>query len=140
MKLLHLFTMVMITLTLAKGKEFTIQIPTEVCRKIVIEHKPRDDVAYKPGVDVKGNPVVGADLYGTNTVKVPDHIQIPLHLDLFKYFNLQNQPGNVYLDKAEVGNVDLYLHDNTVYFNGQPLQNDVAVAVKKACQEKMGQP
>lgn len=140
MKLLPKLTTALMFLSFVYGKEFTIQIPTEVCRKIVIEHKPRDDVAYKPGVDVKGNPVVGADLYGTNTIKIPDHIQIPLNLDLIQYFGIMPGLGNNYLDKAEVGNVDLYLRDNTVYYNGQPLQNDVAVAIKRACQEKMGQP
>lgn len=140
MKLRYLFSTALLALSFVRAKEVIIQIPSDVCRKIVIDHKPRDDVAYKPGVDVKGNPVVGADLYGTNPIKVPDHIQIPLHLDLFKYFNLHAHPGNVYLDKAEVGTVDLYLQDNAVYYNGQPLQNDVAVAIKKACREKMVQP
>ena len=53
-----------------------------VCQTLV-NHKPMAGVAYQPGVDVKGNAVVPADVNAAQ-FKVPDIIKVPLTIDLAK--------------------------------------------------------
>jgi hypothetical protein len=39
-----------------------IVLTPETCARILVEHQPAPDVAYRPGVDVYGRPVAPADL------------------------------------------------------------------------------
>ncbi|MSO73034.1 MAG: hypothetical protein EXQ84_05425 [Rhodospirillaceae bacterium] len=59
----------------------TVALSTADCKKLE-QHVPADDVTYKPGVDVRGKPVVPADLGGGSTIKIPDEIHIQIGIDL----------------------------------------------------------
>lgn len=54
------------------------------CRRI-IRHQARADVAYKPGVDVRGNPVTPADVSGGFTLPLPDVFEFNVTKDLSAY-------------------------------------------------------
>lgn len=54
----------------------------EECRYIA-QHMPSDDVAYKPGVDVHGQPVVSADINAV-PFELPNVIEVPLTVDLIE--------------------------------------------------------
>lgn len=79
------------------------------------QHKPAGDVAYTPGVDVHGKPVVPADLGGAAAI-VPDTVVVPLSVDLAQ--RLQN--SNVEGLKLEAPLGMLEIHQNgRVTYNGQ---------------------
>ena len=59
----------------------TVTLSTGDCRKLV-QHVPADDVTYKPGVDVRGKPVVPADLGSGSAITIPDKINIQIGIDL----------------------------------------------------------
>jgi hypothetical protein len=54
------------------------------CKRL-IRHRARADVAYKPGVDVRGNPVVPADASGRFTIPLPDVFEFHVTKDLTTY-------------------------------------------------------
>jgi len=59
----------------AHGQKITIK--SKDCRRLV-RHAPSSDVAFKPGVDVRGKKVIGADLYGPSSIKLPDVIEFDI--------------------------------------------------------------
>jgi hypothetical protein len=60
----------------------TVIITRADCLRLV-EHLPTPDVEYRPGVDVRGRPVAGADLDGGYAhVEPPDAIAFPLAVEL----------------------------------------------------------
>ncbi len=93
-----------------------------ICR-IVVDHVPRDDVTYKPGVDVHGKPVVSADLNSGGGYGFKEKpIRIPIELNLFEEFDLSNL-NNAALDfEPDVGFVDVF-PDGRVEINGQDVRD-----------------
>lgn len=58
-----------------------LTVSSDACRRLV-QHQPADDVTYKPGVDVRGNPVVPADLNAGGGITLPEEIHIQIGIDL----------------------------------------------------------
>lgn len=54
------------------------------CKRLT-RHQARADVAYKPGVDVRGNPVAPADASGGFTIPLPDVFEFNVTKDLTTY-------------------------------------------------------
>jgi hypothetical protein len=54
------------------------------CR-LLERHQPAPDVAYRPGVDVRGRPVAPADLGGAPGFELPPVLEFTLALDPFEY-------------------------------------------------------
>lgn len=106
-------------------------ISLDDCKRIT-KHSPRPDVAYQPGVDVRGKPVVGADLQPElGQIKLPDEIVIDFGLDFAGRYGFEGTG----LQTATAGiltiNYDLALGGLTV--NGKPLIASDSRAVAKAC-------
>jgi hypothetical protein len=74
-----------------------VQITKRDCRRLV-RHQASAEVAYKPGVDVRGNPVVGADVNGAFTVPLPDVYEFNVTIDLSAY--LDGPEDQLLADKA----------------------------------------
>ena len=110
-----------------------VSIARTDCQRLV-RHAPAPDVAYQPGVDVNGRPVVPADLGSGVRIQVPEVIQIPIDVDLQDRFGL---PPDRELFKADafIGSVVVTVQDGRAYFNGQPLQDEAAFALSQRCQE-----
>ncbi len=85
------------------------------------QHVARTDVAYKPGVDVKGNPVVPADVNAVPSM-VPDIVRIPMTVELAKYMDIM--PKGVEL-KAGVGMIEIF-KDGRVAYNGLDISSQIA--------------
>lgn len=108
-------------------------IPPE-CR-LLPDHKANADVAYKPGVDVHGKPVVPADLNATPMVDT-DTIVVPLSVDLAQRINssvagLQLEGNLGYLEITK---------DGRVSHNGQDWTSQVHVLCGKEPVSADGQP
>lgn len=118
---------------IAAAGEGTIEITRADCDSLV-KHVPAPDVAYQPGVDVNGDPVVPADLDGGYQVALPAVIRIPITVLLQERFGI---PANsvLYKGEAEIGVAEVDLNGDRVTFNGQDLTSPEARALSAACQE-----
>lgn len=91
--------------------------------KLRAQHVSDTNVAYQPGVDVRGNPVVPADVGAAPSI-VPDNIRIPMTVDLAK--RLGTVPKGAELN-ADMGFVEIR-RDGQVTFNGQDLTSQTNIA------------
>lgn len=99
-------------------------VSPEVCQRLTV-HKPRDDVEYKGGVDVKGRPVVPADIAPYSGLGVEDVISFLLILDIAKE-NRGNEGSlkqlNAHPELAGYLNLgQIIIKDGKVTLNGKPL-------------------
>jgi hypothetical protein len=93
--------------------------------KALVKHVPDADVAYRPGVDVHGNPVAPADLPGNPTLELPDKITIPLTANLMKTLNFNaNEYPFTLMKRDDINMGTLTLEGDRVSFNGKPLTDD----------------
>ena len=108
-----------------------IEITAADCRALVT-HQTAPDVAYQPGVDVRGRPVAPADLPGGVVIEPPRTFIIPIEIDLVERFGLLSTVPGFEAD-ALVGTV-LY-DDGQLFFNGQPLIDPMQTAIAEACRQ-----
>jgi len=97
-------------------------IVTRAACKELVSHVPDDDVAYKPGVDVRGNKVAPADLNGGSNIlkSLPKEIEFPVTIDFFEYAGIA-VPNGVSGEQS-IGKISY--RNGRVYFNDQPLGDD----------------
>ncbi len=102
----------------AQAQQGRTTVDPALCRALT-RHQPAPDVAYKPGVDVKGRAVVPADLPGSAGSSLStERFEIPLTLDLARRLGVKaptaGLPGNM-----EIGRMTL--DGGRLLLNGQPL-------------------
>lgn len=110
--------------------ETVIRIPRADCARLV-EHRSAPDVAYKPGVDVRGKKVAPADLPGSSAaIKAPKQVEIEIS------FNpLRGGAGNRFgSSEMIVGRVQFNLETGEATFNGQPLTDPEQAELARKCQ------
>lgn len=95
------------------------------CRRLE-RHVPAPDVAYRPGVDVRGRAVPPADLAAQPAI-VPERLTIHLGVDLQRRLGL---PRDLIAD-LPLGIIEI--ENGTALFNGRPLAPDTAAALAAAC-------
>ena len=100
----------------------------------LVKHQPAPDVAYQPGVDVHGRPVLPADVDGGIQIAPPETIRIEIDVELFERFGI---PANRDLFEAEAKLGEVTYRDGRAYFNGQPLQDEAAAELSALCQKVM---
>jgi hypothetical protein len=93
-------------------------------------HHPAPDVAYQPGVDVRGKKVAPADLNGGYPdIKVPEEITFEVTAELKRY--LESAASGRFAGEAVLGRVTV--KDEKVYFNGQLIADTAAHAIAEEC-------
>ncbi|MDP2697769.1 hypothetical protein [Thalassospira sp.] len=98
----------------------TVTVTRAACEALV-SHVPDDDVAYKPGVDVHGRPVVPADGgTGQSVIDVPREIEFPVTVDFFENAGIAAPTGIG--GEATLGRISF--RNGRVYFNNTPLGDD----------------
>lgn len=110
--------------------ETIIRIPRADCTRLV-DHRSAPDVAYKPGVDVRGRKVAPADLPGSSAaIKAPKQVEIAIS------FNPLRGGAGSRFDSAEliVGTVQFDLETGAAAFNGQPLTDPEQAELARKCQ------
>lgn len=120
-------TLISLTLICLAGVAFAAPAPTvdaKFCQAL-IKHVPDADVAYRPGVDVRGKPVVPADLDSNETIELPDEITIPLTVGLGHFLKLDTAslPASA-MERTDIQLGSLTLRGDQVSFNGKPLTKD----------------
>lgn len=112
----------------------TITITRLDCTRIV-RHVPAPDVAYRPGVDVRGRKVAPADLDNGFKVEPPEEFEIPITVDLQDRLGI---PANPTLFEAEAKIGTIVYRKGKAWFNGQPLATENTAVLAKVCRERLG--
>ena len=94
----------------------------------LVAHIPANDVAYKPGVDVRGNKVVPADLNGGYTFEMPKTVTASVSRRLLGHENLRQE--------TPFAEVEIDLTTGAIKINGQGLSNDETKDLIAFCQER----
>lgn len=110
----------------------TITVQATDCQRLV-RHQPSADVAYKPGVDVNGNPVAPADLPGSVTIKTPTEITFNVTYDLLSNFGVSENSALAPRGEASVGTVKYDLLSGALTFNGERLDDAETAALAELC-------
>ncbi len=99
----------------------------------LIEHQPSPDVAYKPGVDVRGRPVMSADLGGGPQIKPPDEISIDIEVPLSKAITM---PADAKYRDSPIRLGQVKVRNGHAYYNGKPLSSDTQAQLAAKCRER----
>ncbi len=115
-----------------------VRITKRDCRRLV-RHQASADVAYKPGVDVRGNPVVDADVNDGFTVPLPDIYEFNVTKDLSAY--LDGPEDQLAADKAaaialerSVTATDVAVFSAALSLSGAQTVSDTDATAAKAAQ------
>ncbi len=111
------------------------QGPETFCH-LLPDHEPDQGAAYKPGVDVHGNPVAPADLNAPPLI-VPDVVRIPLNVDLAQGLS-QPLPDGTELN-THMGMLEIY-RNGSVVFNGQDLTRQANILCGRAVEPEVKPP
>lgn len=111
-----------------------VQVTASDCRRLFIEHRASADVAYKPGVDVRGKPVVSADLNPTLQIKVPEAVAFDIAVDLTKFG--VPATSKLFQPNVKLGEVRMDVASGRVLYNGEPLGNPELEALREACRQQ----
>ena len=106
----------------AQAADTKVKVTARDCRKLV-QLQARSNVNYKPGVDVRGRKVGGADLEGGQKLKLPSTVEFNIGFNPLKG-SAATRFGET---SANTGKVKYDISKNTFTFNGQPV-NDKAMA------------
>lgn len=109
---------------------------SNLCREIV-RHVPANDVAYRPGVDVRGRAVASADVGGTVRVEPPEEVVIDLEIPLRDLIG-EDSSGLVAEAQARVGQIAVNRQSGEVRYNGQLLNSDELSGLQTACLRVVG--
>lgn len=118
---------------LAQESKSKISVSLKDCKRLV-KHKPRADVAYKAGVDVRGKSVVAAHGPGADlgAFKLPEKITIDFGLDLAGKYGISGAGEHTATTDLFPVVYDLGMGGLTV--NGKRLTSDDSRAIEKACE------
>ncbi len=87
------------------------------------------DAEYKAGVDVKGKPVVAADI-SPQVIDAPKEYSFPITVDIAEYMGMDVPEGLIAYSR--IGSVTVKT-DGTVLFNDKPLDENSTTALKSLC-------
>jgi len=96
----------------------------------VVAHEPAPDVTYRPGLDVRGRPVVPADL-NAPSIELPEELAFEITVPMPSR-NRRHFERDDYFGEALVGFLTLHA-DGTLSFNGRPLDEAGAASLRSAC-------
>ena len=113
----------------------TVAVSPASCR-LVVAHEAAPDVAYRPGADVRGRPVVPADLPGSPPIQAPESFTIPITVELDDRLGIPPAGDAAFTAEAQIGTVQVNA-DGTMTFNGQPLLDEEARRLRAACAEAL---
>ena len=113
--------------TTAVGQETVVS--KRECQRL-IRHSPSGDVAYKPGIDVRGRKVKPADPHGGSPIKLPKAIEIPITIDFAERYGFD---GKGVTAESTLGKVTVKA--GQAYWNGEPLNPNDQARIERACRE-----
>jgi hypothetical protein len=129
---LSLIVLVFASANYGLAEEVSVVATKESCRKLVAHH-PSVGVAYTPGVDVKGRPVVPADLPSSGGLAG----QLPKEFEFSIAVNpLKGSAANRFAEtKLDLGRIRFDAQTGVVTYNGKPLQGVAYNDLVQKCRE-----
>lgn len=116
----------------------TVEITAEACAQAEA-HVASADVAFKPGVDVRGNAVAPADLPSKGALKLPDSFVVDIAVPLKKIAS--TTAGKIQPEATvPIGKLGVDIASGKVTFNGEPLGDPEIVAIAEACRRRAARP
>lgn len=120
-----------------KPEVLRIRITKRDCRRLAIETRSAD-VAYQPGVDVRGNAVESADLQSGFQYTLPDVIEFPIRINpiTFQADRREADPDGVFAandSTITVAQVRFDILSGKVTINGEPLVDSARQDVLDRC-------
>ncbi|MCR9254890.1 MAG: hypothetical protein NXI16_02205 [Alphaproteobacteria bacterium] len=112
-----------------------LKIERDECARAV-RYQPSGDVAYQPGVDVRGRAVAPADLGGGVQFELPEVLEIPITVDLAERFGLPEGTGLLRGDSLTVGKITVNRRGE-FRLNGELLGDAEQAALTAACRERL---
>jgi hypothetical protein len=112
----------------------TIQVTGADCRRLFVEHRPTPDVNYRPGVDVYGRPVAGADLNPAPQIRVPETVAFDVAVDLRRFGIASTSP--LFQPNMKLGEVRVDVLTGKTLYNGEALGNPEIEALREACRRQ----
>lgn len=108
-------------------------VVSDKCRPLSV-HVPAPDVAYQPGIDIKGKAVVPADLGSVPAIVAPDRFTVDIDINLSDRFGIPGDP-TFFDPTATVGTLSVRsLHNQPqLEFNGQLLPTTPELLTGKGC-------
>lgn len=111
----------------------TVHVTGDICQKVV-RHQPQEDVSYKPGVDVYGNPVEPADLPGSTVeFSLPETVEFDLPLNPFEFMGRPDLADLFPNAAFSIGHIKYDVGAGEVTLNGRLLNDDQKTALAAAC-------
>lgn len=113
----------------------TIRVTDRDCTALVA-HQPAADVAYRPGVDARGQGQAGNPGRSRRAPKiaVPKEFNIPITVDLQKRLGIPVDPNQYQTSDFTVGTVTW--KDGRAWFNGKALQSDAEARLAALCRKR----
>jgi len=130
--LLFLFLTLSTNAFAQEGMEQAVSITEKECKKL-IRLNSFNSAEYVPGVDMRGNKVVPADLENGRKLDLPDEITFSLGIDIAEKYDL----GPGFYGKADLGEVKV--KGRHVYWNGKKLHQSEHDKALAACREQYGE-
>lgn len=129
-KLMFLGLMVFSSVAWAENKKPTLD--PALCQYFV-RHTPEEGVAFTPGVDVNGKPVVEAEVEDSQPISLPEKTEFVLTVDVAKYLNM-NIPAGL-AGEARLGTIAI--DEGEVIFNGEPMSGQAQHELTVLCKESV---
>lgn len=109
-----------------------IQTTKRDCQRLSVLHKPRADVAYVPGVDVRGKKVAPADSSTSSFRQIaPEVIEFTLQFNPLENTGLS---ASAFGETAvPVGKIKYDINTGALTLDGQALNESVSTEFMKAC-------
>ncbi len=122
----------------------TVKLTKADCRRLV-EHLPRDDVAYREAVDARGRAVAPADLAGTPRLNLPEDYVFDIDIRPFDYVERRHltEDTEIIADALSENATTLTLgtalvtRDGRAYFNGVALHDETQRVLALGCNEAL---
>ncbi len=129
----NLLLFLMLSHASVAGGGITVQISERDCRWLT-RHVPAEDVAYRPGVDVRGRAVAPADLDTFGSITAPDQVYIGLDVPLGAFLE-DGGPRRLREAEVNIGHVVVDLTTSQVYYNGRLLADPDIAQLAVACRD-----
>lgn len=115
-----------------EGVDQAVSITEKECKKL-IRLNSFSSADYVPGVDMRGNKVVSADVDDGRKLDLPKEITFSLGIDIAEKYNL----GSGFYGKADLGEVKV--KGRHVYWNGKKLHQSEHDKALAACRQQYGE-
>ncbi|MBT7954194.1 MAG: hypothetical protein HN731_03325 [Rhodospirillaceae bacterium] len=129
-KLIAIVTVIMIlplTGWQSSANAASAKIKSRDCKRLVGHQSSAE---YKPGVDVRGRKVRGADAGGGSTYKLPKEFSFNIGVDIAEKYGLDDKNITASMTTGKVT-----VRGSRVYMNGKPMTSNEQAGLEAKCRK-----